>query len=302
MMATTMAPRTMPRHPSRLVVTGLAVVLATLALVACGGGSDPADPKGGAEYVALGDSDAAGAGIDPISDIGCMRSKANYPSLVAKKMGYKSFEDATCAGAETIHLLRPQFTRSASNDPQLDSVGSRTKLVTLTIGLNDQKVAYGLLGACVELPDGEVPPLCRPVLEATQQAVDKQLAGAAGRVKESLELIKEQAPNARIILVGYPRYFPDSGSCPDRIPMQEEMVPRTRDALADVNKRWKAVAERVGVDYVDTYALSKGHDVCSDDPWLNGSADDPGEAAALHPFAAFHRAAANAIVKLLKKQ
>ena len=60
-------------------------------------------------------------------------------------------------------------------------------------------------------------------------------------------------------------------------------------------------AAGVGADYVDTYALSKGHDVCSDDPWLNGAVDKPGQAVALHPFEAFHQAVAAAILRLLKK-
>jgi hypothetical protein len=68
-----------------------------------------------------------------------------------------------------------------------------------------------------------------------------------------------------------------------------------------VNRDGKPATAAAGADYVDTYSLSKGHDVCSDDPWVNGHEEVPGEAAALHPFAAYHRAVADAIVTLLKK-
>jgi hypothetical protein len=300
MMATTMAtPPALARpasRPARRALTAVGVLVALLTLAACGagGGSGPT----GSVYAALGDSDSSGAGIAPIADSGCQRSKVNFASLVAKQRGYTSFDDVSCAGAMTTNLLRSQLDQTATNAPQLDAVGSRTRLVTLTIGLNDDKLAFGLLLVC-QSPSGEPSALCRQVLDASQATADKQLAAAAGRVKEALQLIKHKAPKARIVLVGYPRYFPDSGSCHNRVPMIEQMVPKVRSAMENVNELWKQIATEVGVDYVDTYAMSKGHDVCSDDPWVNGAQAKPGEAAALHPFAAFHRAVASAIVKLL---
>jgi lysophospholipase L1-like esterase len=279
-----------------LLATGL-VALALTALAGCGGGAAPA-PEG-AVYAALGDSDSAGAGIAPIADADCDRSRVNFGALVAKKLGYTSFEDVSCVGAMTTHLLRPQLDEPASNDPQLDVVGSRTELVTLTIGLNDDKLAYGLLAACLSA-SGEPSTVCRQVIDASPSTTAKQLSAAADRVKEALQLIKHKAPKARVVLVGYPRYFADSGSCPDRVPMVEAMVPKVRSALKTVNEEWKQAAASVGADYIDTWALSEDHDVCSDDPWVNGATEARGEAAALHPFSAFHRAVADAIVALVK--
>lgn len=297
MMAHTMAPAThAPKRPHRTLVTGVGVVLALLGLVACGGGGDDPDHPSGAVYAALGDSDSSGAGISPVVDTDCQRSKVNYASLVAKRMDYSSFKDLSCAGAMTINLLRPQLTQVASNDPQLNAVGSRTRLVTITIGLNDDKLAFGLLSAC-QAPS----PFCQQLIDTPQETVDEQFAEAADRVEATLKLIKQNAPKARVILVGYPRYFPDSGSCPDRIPMVEDWVPRVSAALKLVNADWKKAAAAAGAEYIDTWTMSEGHDVCSDDPWVNGRESKPGEAAALHPFAAYHRAVANAIVKLLKK-
>lgn len=283
------------RRP-RAVLTLLAVV-ALVTLAGCGSGSAPTPH--GAVYAALGDSESAGAGIAPIADSGCLRSKRNYPSLVQKKLRYSSFEDVTCSGAMTTNLLRPQLTQGSTNDPQLDALGSRTELVTLTIGLNDDKLAYGLLAACV--PAAQPTPLCAPVLQATTTQVDQQLTKAAVRVRDTLRAIHKAAPHARIVLVGYPRYLPDSGSCPDRYSVVAAMEPRLRDALKVVNEKWKAAAASAGADYVDTYAMSKGHDVCSADPWVNGSQEQPGKAVALHPFEAFHEAVAKKIVALLKQ-
>jgi len=56
-------------------------------------------------------------------------------------------------------------------------------------------------------------------------------------------------------------------------------------------------------DYIPSIARNhlEGHDVCSGDPWVNGSRDQPGKAVALHPFEEFHEAVAKRIVALLEK-
>ncbi|HEX2896305.1 MAG TPA: SGNH/GDSL hydrolase family protein [Marmoricola sp.] len=276
----------------------LLVALAALGAAASCGGSDHRD---GAEYAALGDSVSAGAGIAPVVDDGCLRSGRNFASLVAERTHYSSFEDVTCSGATTSNLLRPQLTSGATNDPQLDAVGPRTRLVTLSIGLNDDQLTYALLGACLA-PSGQASSSCGQVLGASPQVVESTLTAAAGRVRDSLRLIRRSAPKARIVLVGYPRYLPDAGSCPDRYPILPAMEAPLRSAWQEVDQLWKAAAASAGADYVDTYALSEGHDLCSADPWVNGTTDLPGKAAALHPFAAFHEAVADRIVQLLQKR
>jgi lysophospholipase L1-like esterase len=277
-------------------LAALAVVITMLVLTACGGDGEPTAK--GAVYAALGDSDAAGAGIAPVSDRACARSKVNYGSLVAAQLKYTSFKDVSCGGATTTDLTRPQV--GTSNEPQLDAVGRRTRLVTISIGLNDKKVASALFYACMS-PSGVASDWCRLVLGTTEAQTRTGLAQAASRLSQALRAIRKKAPDATVILVGYPRFLPDSGDCPDRVPFVSDMEPRVREALAAVNELWKQVATKEGAEYVDTYALTKGHDVCSADPWINGATDVPGKAAAMHPFAAFHRAVADAIVSLLEK-
>jgi lysophospholipase L1-like esterase len=271
----------------------LAVVGATT-LGGCGSGADD-----GAAYAALGDSYSSGAGIAPLSDQACQRSTSNYASLVAHGLRSKSFKDVTCGGATTADLTDEQS--GTSNDPQLDAVGRDTRLVTLTIGLNDDKISSALLYACLA-PSGVPSEWCKQLYTAPDAAAEKVLADAADRVQKVLELVRKRAPDAQLVLVGYPRLFPDSGSCPDRVPMAEQMVPKVRSAMATANDEWRQAAASAGADYVDTWTMSKGHDVCSDDPWVNGVDAVPGIAAALHPFESFHRAVAAAIVKLVKKQ
>jgi lysophospholipase L1-like esterase len=286
-------------HGGGKAIAVVAAVLLTVLTGALVAGCGQQAEAGGAAYAALGDSFSSGAGIAPVRDQVCRRSGVDYPELVARKLGYRSFDDVTCAGARTTHLVQAQVTAAGTNAPQLEALGPDTRLVTLTIGINDKALAYALLGACLS-PAGGVPQPCRDLLAAGAAATDKALSDAADRVAKALALIRRTAPEARVVLVGYPHYFPDSGSCPDRVPVLEQWVPRARAILEAVNEKWKAVAGAAGVDYLDTWAMSEGHDVCSADPWLNGSTERPGVAAALHPFAGFHRAVADAVVALVE--
>ena len=47
------------------------------------------------------------------------------------------------------------------------------------------------------------------------------------------------------------------------------------------------------------YAASRGHDVCSESPWVNGRFTKQQAALAFHPFATGMRAAADLIVNQL---
>ena len=46
-------------------------------------------------------------------------------------------------------------------------------------------------------------------------------------------------------------------------------------------------------------AASEGHEICSDDPWVNGRQTDQGRALAYHPFAEGQEAVADVVLELL---
>ena len=234
-----------PRSPGglRRLVRALGVVGALVGLaVVAGCGTEAGTRPGGARYAALGDSYGSGAGIAPVADAGCHRSTVDYGSLVAKEMGYTSFRDVSCGGAATVNLLRPQTAQGASNGAQLDAVGTRTRLVTVTLGLNDGGLSYNLLLACLA-PTGEPSDYCKFLLRGKPSDGEKAFADAADQLEDALEQIHRAAPKARIILVGYPRIYPDSGSCPDRVPMVPQIVPVLRAALKTVNEEWNQAAK-----------------------------------------------------------
>ena len=51
--------------------------------------------------------------------------------------------------------------------------------------------------------------------------------------------------------------------------------------------------------YVDLYALSRGHEVCSDEPWVNGRETDQARALAFHPFAEAARYGRGEVLRVL---
>lgn len=269
----------------------------------------------GAEYVALGDSYTAGPGMEPVADRSCGRSEINYPSLVDKALKIESFADRSCAGARTADLTAPQKIRDPTthllvevNDPQLDAVGKDTKLVTIGMGLNDGAIAAGLLLTCTAPTEAEPDEACEKYLQQPQSAIEAQISKAADNLEAALATIAQKAPEAQIVLVGYPRVVPDEGGCgspghvSDLLPMPDAQLTRLRDAFKFVNEVWRETAHEAGASYVDMYAPSEGHDICSDDPWIAGYLPVPGKAVGLHPFPSYAKAVSEEIVKLLKSE
>jgi hypothetical protein len=134
---------------------------------------------------------------------------------------------------------------------------------------------------------------------------DDQIRAIAKDLATSLATIRKKAPHAKVVLVGYPRVAPDSGSCGSpgqsdaRFPVPAAQLVRLRDTLAFVNQVWSETAKQAGVLYVDMYDASEGHDICSDDPWINGYLPVPGKAIGLHPLPVYMKVVAEKIADLV---
>jgi lysophospholipase L1-like esterase len=279
----------------KLIVLGIAA-----ALLITGCGKTTVSARHDAAYVAMGDSGTSGAGIAPVANEGCKRSKRNYPSLLAAKLGY-TLADVSCGGAKTTDLTGKQKTTDHRlRAPQLDALSPKTRLVTLGIGLNDSNLAFTLLYLCIEV-SGKVSSTCTQYLSLPEAGFDPYLAKLAASVTASIAAIKKKAPHARIVLVDYPRYAPDTGECPDRMPMPALAVARARTVMAEVSRRYREIAAATGALFADMYDASAGHDVCSADPWVHGVQGSETDGAVLHPYPAYHEAVADRIAELLGK-
>jgi lysophospholipase L1-like esterase len=283
-------------------MTRLVLVLGLLVLLAGCGGQDASGPSAAAparavvrSYVALGDSytSAPYVYLTDVAD-GCLRSDHDYPSLVARALHVHRFHDASCAGATTRDLTRRQRTlplRHLSVPPQLRSVGPGTDLVTVGIGGND----FGIFGRLVGCASAG----CRPA--AVAPGVERSIARLRPRLADVLRLVQQRAPDATVLLIGYPKIAPDRRGCADLPGLSAGELWMLNRLNRLLDEAMRAAARAAGVGYVDVYAASRGHDICAPVPWVNGVHTDTHRAAAMHPFGVEQRAVARLVVARLSR-
>lgn len=298
------------RIPLLLAATALVLAGCTSAPAAdvTPGASDPAasPPERSEQYVALGDSFTSGPFV-PTTDLasGCLRSDHNYPSLLADRLDVEDFVDVSCAGARTRDLPHRQLTLPGARIPaQLDALGPDTTLVTLGIGGNDFDLYSHLTNTCLQLrssdPTGSP---CRTTMTSgTRDLVATTTARIGRRVERALHQVAERAPGARVVLVGYPRIAPPRGECPALLPYATGDVSFGDEVLRRLTTAMRHAADRAGAEFLDMYAASRGHDVCSARPYVNGVQSDRGRAAAFHPLPRGMRAVARELAALLTRR
>jgi hypothetical protein len=244
-------------------------------------------PADGPSYVALGDSFAAAPGVPTTSPAdGCYRSDANYAHVLAAAAGL-ALTDVTCSGATTESVLADQV-------PVLDET---TDLVTLGVGGNDENLFASLLQRCFASADPDAPGT--PCTDLVGADVDRVLPVVADNVAGLLDAVVAAAPNARVVVVGYPGLVPDGGTCPDLLPIAAGDYPLVERITTGLSDALRAGAEARDLDFVDLGGPSRGHDVCADEPWVNGAVTSSNDAAPLHPFAVEQAAVADLLRPLV---
>ncbi|WP_330178632.1 SGNH/GDSL hydrolase family protein [Nocardia sp. NBC_01503] len=216
------------------------------------------------EYVALGDSWAADATLSQVTTaftpVNCVQSVHNYAKQIAAALAVPVFRDATCGGAVTANMTAPQATALGTNPPQFDSLTVTTDLVTLEIGGNDADLAATVTD-CVTVDPAATP--CRN--EMIVNGVDRMsqnIARAESRVAATVAGIRERAPHARILLLDYFEGIGTTGGCFPMIPISDPDAIWLGSKLIELHDMLARVAASSGVDFVDTYSGSSGHDAC----------------------------------------
>ena len=100
------------------------------------------------------------------------------------------------------------------------------------------------------------------------------------------------------LLAGYPGIVPDDAVCRRRLPLAVGDYAYASLLGRRLNAELRAAAHAAGATYVDVAAASAGHDVCSADPWVNGSRTTE-DAQAYHPLASEQRAVARLVLDQL---
>ncbi|MEU0270269.1 SGNH/GDSL hydrolase family protein [Streptomyces sp. NPDC006307] len=289
-------PRPRTRTRALLALTATAAALATTV----GAGASPAlaDEAAVNRYVALGDSYASAAGVPDQTDSTCARSSRNYPALVNAALAPAAHKDVTCGGATTVHLTSSQH---ASVPPQLDALSADTDLVTLTVGGNDIGFA-NIIVRCVSLGlfNMSGSPCKTSYTWTGTDRLAQTINATAPKIAAAIEGIRQRAPQARILVTGYPAILPDDGTnCPSVVSIAKGDAPWLRDTHKRLNSMIATQAAAHGAVYVDTYTTSIGHDACkpAGTRWVEPLSTNA--AAPFHPNAAGERAMADAVLATL---
>ncbi|MDO3704707.1 SGNH/GDSL hydrolase family protein [Micromonospora sp. C28SCA-DRY-2] len=254
----------MPHRPlARALAALVALLTAALGAVFL---PAPAQAAATVNYVALGDSYSSGVGAGPYDWSGCLRSQKSYAPLWAASHAVTSFRFAACGGAVTADVIADQVA----------ALSSTTTMVTITIGGNDAGFAdvitscrFGSTSTCTD---------------AVNDAKAFATATLPGRLDATYAAIRQRAPNARLIVLGYPRLF-ETTSC-GWLAMsvyKRTILNEAADLLATVIAGRAGAA---GATFVDTRPYFAGHGVCGADPWIR---DVSGVIEAYHPDADGYR-------------
>lgn len=247
----------------------------------------------GGAYVALGDSYSSGEGAyseedekAPLNEgaAGCRRSRESYVTAIEKAYRFVGgVQFWACGGATTWSFLRGQGGRP----PQVERVTSSVGLVTLTLGGNDAGftpvlrtcfVKFAWQSDCVD----------------QEPEVRRRIEGLGRSLYEVLAAIRSRAPQARIIVVGYPRPFPRApggdvavlGPVPAfSVSVRDQqwinrMTRELDDAIGRVaNGMDRLIAAFQGqgsVEFVDAFDAFEGHEVGTANPYVHGVLVEPG--------------------------
>jgi lysophospholipase L1-like esterase len=291
-----------PTFTTRTVRWVVATAALAAGLVLSVPGTAAAAPPTG-RYVALGDSYTSGPLIPTQVDLNCVRSNRNYPSLVAASIPSSSFADVSCGGATTDDILNPSDGQLGQPVPaQISAVNAATALVTVGIGGNDIGFS-GIISNCAE--DSLDSPFGSPCKDRyTAGGTDQlraRIAATAPKVTAVLQAVRAAAPNARVLVVGYPAILPDTGfGCWPVVPIAFGDVPYLRGVEKSLNTMLANTAAANGAGYVDTYTPSIGRDACKSSSvrWVEGLIP-ANSAAPFHPNARGEAGMANAVMARL---
>ncbi|HEX6353641.1 SGNH/GDSL hydrolase family protein [Actinophytocola sp.] len=203
------------------------------------------------KYVALGDSYASGTGAGSYGSSGsCKRSANSYPQLWANANAPSAFAFVACSGAETTDVTAGQVSALTSD----------TALVTISVGGNDAGFAdvmtdcnLGSDSACVQ---------------RNQQAQTYARNTLPGRLDAVYTQIRNRAPNARVVVLGYPHIYQLNGSCSVGLSeTKRAAINQSSDVLAQVIS---GRAAAFGFTFLDGRPAFTGHEICaSGTRWIN---------------------------------
>ncbi|WP_025273699.1 SGNH/GDSL hydrolase family protein [Haloglycomyces albus] len=249
-----------------LALTFVAAVVAALSIPASASSAEPLD------YVAMGDSFASGAGAGDYFESnswkgsGCYQSTNAYAPLWAGQLNAQ-FDFQACSGATIPDI----------HSNQLGTIDSNTDLITLSVGGNDVGFA-DVITDCTLWSDSTC---IDRVNDAEAEAVSR-LPGELGNLYST---ISQAAPNAEVVIIGYPLLFSDE-TCWGSLGISRNEQAHINDATYTLKNVTETAATNAGFTFVDPIDEFAGHGVCTSTSYVNGLSSDLAES--YHPNATGH--------------
>jgi lysophospholipase L1-like esterase len=265
------------RRPPVLLLAAALVGLGTAPAAAQLPLPPPERPAEGITYVALGDSFTSGPLVPNQigTPIDCARSDQNYTQLAAATLGAAELRDVSCSGATIDDFTEAQgpLPLGGVNPPQFDALDADVDVVTVGIGGNDVGFVSLAIGCLRAVPPPLSEPCSPPYTAGGVDQISERIAATGVELGAALREVQVRAPNAEVLVVGYPTSLPDNAvPCYPYVPILPEDMPYLVAKFKEMNAMLAEQAAANGATYVDIYTSSIGHDVCQLPPtaWVNG--------------------------------
>ncbi|HEX6521224.1 MAG TPA: SGNH/GDSL hydrolase family protein [Streptosporangiaceae bacterium] len=227
----------------------------------------PAQAASTASYVALGDSYSSGVGAGNYipSSGSCDRSTNAYPEQWASANSPAAFVSVACSGATTSDVL----------SSQVSALSHSTTLVSITIGGNDAGFS-SVIETCVLWTTSS----CLSAVSNAETFIAQQLPAL---LNKTLQTIRTDAPNAKIVVLDYPELYDlsKSSSCIGLSTQDRTALNQGADQL-DQAIATAAAANRD--TFADVRGQFAGHEICDSSSWLH-SVDILDITSSYHPTA-----------------
>ncbi|MFD4030947.1 SGNH/GDSL hydrolase family protein [Streptomyces sp. NPDC058637] len=236
---------------SRLVAFSSSLLLGTVLALTGAGVANAEESVQAVDYVALGDSYSSGVGAGSYDSASgdCKRSTRAYPRLWAAANAPASFAFTACSGARTGDVTAGQ----------LGPLNSSTDLVSISIGGNDAGFA-DVMTTCVLQSEAT----CLSRIATARGYVDSTLPGKLDSVYSA---ISAKAPAARVVVLGYPRFYKLGGGCLAGLSEKERSA--INGAADYLNAATAKRAADHGFTFGDVTSTFTGHEICSGSAWLH---------------------------------
>ncbi len=171
---------------------------------------------------------------------------------MAKSRANTSLTFGACQGATTNDIVNSQKWL----------LNADTDIVTLTIGGND--IGFGnLIINCA----GSYSPNCKTEVDETDRKIHEELPA---KLDKAYAAIKSRAPGARVVVLGYGKFFSTNLSCAGAEGISAEEAGWANDLTDNLDAVIRGRATAAGFAYQSSISRFTGHAICSADPYVNG--------------------------------